>query len=493
MPVGTRATVKGLVPSQLKEIGAQIVLANAYHLFLRPGTEVVRAAGGLHAFMNWDRPILTDSGGFQVFSLADTFKVSDEGCVLSFDRGRRWHSWTPEDNVAVQEALGADIIMQLDECLRFPPMSPPLPARSDAAPNGPPAQGRRSPAKTRRSSASCKAAYIQTCGRERGAPARDRSSRATRSVGTRWGSLMRRCSNLSARSPTRLPSDRPRYLMGVGNPTSLLQAVALGVDMFDCVLPTRTARLGTAFSSAGRMNLKNAQYAADPGPLDPECSCPTCVGYSRAYLRHLVVSKEMLGGILLSIHNLYYLLDLTARAREAIVAGRYHDFLASWMASPAAKDSERRGRSTREAVASPLRTFRISQVKRRKRLKSCYHVPSGRRARVRRPCCVVEAVMSGSQSSLLIYFALLAVAFYFLIIRPQQQRTRAQRELMAALKVGDRVVTVSGIFGTVESMDADSGDFADRRGCRRRVRTRCDHADRRSFSTDSSKEEPLDD
>ncbi len=338
MPVGTRATVKGVLPSQLAEIGAQIVLANAYHLYLRPGTSVIRDVGGLHAFMNWDRPILTDSGGFQVFSLAGAFKPSDEGVAFRSIVDGAWHSWTPEENVAVQESLGADIIMQLDECPGYPAEESVVARAVD-----------RSARWAQRAKAAQSRDDQALFGIVQGGVyphLRQESAERLReigfagygiggySVGEPHEQMLASLGPVAAA----LPDDRPRYLMGVGNPTSLLQAVALGVDMFDCVLPTRTARLATAFSSAGRMNLRNAQYTKDPGPLDPECSCPTCAGYSRAYLRHLVTSKEMLGPILLSIHNLHYLLELTRRAREAVECGCYGAFLDGWMRSPAAND-----------------------------------------------------------------------------------------------------------------------------------------------------------
>lgn len=338
MPVGTRATVKGVTTPQLGDIGVQVLLANAYHLFLRPGSDLVREAGGLHAFMNWDRAMLTDSGGFQVFSLADTVRLDDDSVTFRSIVDGAWHRWTPEDNMRVQEDLGADIIMQLDQC-------PPYPAEESLVATA-----------VRRSAdwaGRCKAAH-------------DREDQAL--FGIVQGGLY---PHLRAESAKRLaeigflgygiggysvgephdlmleslgpvcevlPADRPRYLMGVGNPTTILQTIALGVDMFDCVLPTRTARMGTALSSQGRMNLKNARYTRDFSPLDPECPCSTCAGYTRAYLRHLVQSKEMLGSILLSVHNLAFLTDLTSRAREAIEQGRYTAFLAEWLAGPGAID-----------------------------------------------------------------------------------------------------------------------------------------------------------
>jgi queuine tRNA-ribosyltransferase len=338
MPVGTRATVKGITTPQLADLGANVLLANAYHLFLRPGSDIVRDVGGLHAFMNWDRALLTDSGGFQIFSLADTLKVSDDGVEFRSILDGAKHYWTPEDNIRLQNDLGADIAMQLDEC-------PPYPAEKEQVATA----VRRSAEWAGR----CKAAHRREdqalFGIVQGGVFADlRQESAERltaldlpgygiggySVGEPHDLMLE---SLDAWLPA-LPDHKPRYLMGVGNPTSILSAIALGVDMFDCVLPTRTARTGTAFSSAGRMNMRNAQYARDFGPLDPACSCPTCTSYTRAYLRHLVTQKEMLGSILLTIHNLHFLLDLTARARDAIARDAYGEFLSAWLASPAAED-----------------------------------------------------------------------------------------------------------------------------------------------------------
>ncbi len=338
MPVGTRATVKGVTTPQLAELEAQVLLANTYHLFLRPGSDVVRDAGGLHAFMNWDRAILTDSGGFQIFSLADTLKLTDDGVEFRSILDGSKHFWTPEENMRVQQDLGADIAMQLDQC-------PPYPAEKDVVATA-----------VRRSAewaARCKAAHSREdqalFGIVQGGVFEDLRLESVErlveigfpgygvggySVGEPHDLMLESLGPVLAA----MPADRPRYLMGVGNPTTIVQAIGLGIDMFDCVLPTRTARMGTAFSSAGRMNLRNAQYARDFGPLDPQCSCPACTSYSRAYLRHLVSMKEMLGSILLSIHNLHFLLDLTARARDAVESGTYGKFLAEWLASPAADD-----------------------------------------------------------------------------------------------------------------------------------------------------------
>ncbi|MFA5843347.1 MAG: tRNA guanosine(34) transglycosylase Tgt [Coriobacteriia bacterium] len=338
MPVGTRATVKGVLPSVLEDLGANIVLANTYHLFLRPGADVVRDAGGLHAFMGWDRAVLTDSGGFQIFSLSDTLDVDDDGVRFrSVIDGAR-HSWTPEENVRVQEDLGADVAMVLDVC-------PPYPADREVVA----AAVRRSAAWAAR----CKAAHRREdqmlFGIVQGGLYPDlRAESVQRTVETGFpgygiggysvGEPHEMMLESLAPVASALPQGAPRYLMGVGNPTTMLRAIGLGIDLFDCVLPTRTARLGTAFSREGRLNLRNARFARDFGPLDPACSCPTCARHSRAYLRHLVTTKEMLGAILLSVHNLHFLIDLTARARVAVEAGAYGGFLSDWLAGPGADD-----------------------------------------------------------------------------------------------------------------------------------------------------------
>ena len=348
MPVGTSATVKGVMPSQLRDLGAQVVLANTYHLSQRPGAELVAAAGGIHSFMAYDGPMLTDSGGFQILSLADTRKLDDDGVSFRSIYDGAKVRWTPEDNMRIQELIGADIAMQLDQC-------PPYPATREFV--------ARAVDLSSAWAARCLAAHQrpdQTLfGIVQGGMHLDlrlESVRRLRAIeeeslaagGRRFGGfgiggysvgeehdVMFETLGEVARA---LPEDRPRYLMGVGNPTTLVRAVGEGVDMFDCVLPTRTARMGTAFSSSGRMNMRNAKFARDFTPLDHECSCYTCTNFTRAYVRHLVKQDEMLGGILLSIHNLHYLLDLMRRARAAVLAGTYADFLRSWMESPAAKD-----------------------------------------------------------------------------------------------------------------------------------------------------------
>lgn len=346
MPVGTSATVKGVTVGQLRELQSQVVLANTYHLSQRPGEDLVAEAGGVHKFMNYDGPMLTDSGGFQVFSLADTLKLDDDGLNFHSIYDGAKIRWTPEENMRIQEALGADIAMQLDQCTPYPAERDFVAKAVDLSANW-----------ARRCLAAHKRPDQTLFGIVQGGMELDlrlESIRRLREIedeslakgGRRFGGFgiggysvgeshetMFETLGTVARA---LPEDRPRYLMGVGNPATLVKAVGEGVDMFDCVLPTRTARMGTAFSSQGRMNLRNAKYARDFTPLDPVCDCPTCKNHTRAYIRHLVKQNEMLGGILLSIHNLHYLLNLMRQAREAVLAGSYAEFEAEWMASPAA-------------------------------------------------------------------------------------------------------------------------------------------------------------
>ncbi|MCI8366565.1 MAG: tRNA guanosine(34) transglycosylase Tgt [Eggerthellaceae bacterium] len=348
MPVGTSATVKGITVQQLKDLGAQVVLANTYHLSQRPGPEIVAEAGGVHGFSGYDGPMLTDSGGFQIFSLEDTRKLDDDGVTFRSVYDGSYVRWTPEENMRIQELLGADIAMQLDQC-------PPYPATREFVQRA----VDLSSAWAKRCLAAHKRPDQTLFGIVQGGMHLDlrlESIRRLRQIedeslaggGRRFGGFgiggysvgedhetMFETLGPVARA---LPEDRPRYLMGVGNPTTLVRAVGEGVDMFDCVLPTRTARMGTAFSSTGRMNMRNAKFARDFGPLDPQCSCPTCRNHSRAYIRHLVKQGEMLGAILLSVHNLHFLLDLMARAREAVLAGEYDQFQQAWMESPAAND-----------------------------------------------------------------------------------------------------------------------------------------------------------
>ena len=343
MPVGTAATVKGLTTAQLEEIQAQIILSNTYHLYLRPGAHRIAEAGGLHTFMNWDHPLLTDSGGFQIFSLRDTIQLDDDGVTFYSIIDGSKHRWTPEDNIQIQNQLGADIIMQLDQC-------PPYTAEYQEV----------------LGAVDRSALWAQRCRQAHTSPFQalfaivqggvhldlrkrsierllhiDSADKTFEGFGIGGYSVGEPHEMMFETLPivaASLPKDRPRYLMGVGNPTTIIKAIGAGVDMFDCVLPTRTARLGTAFSHEGRLNLRNARFLDDHSPLDGTCSCYTCNNYTRAYLRHLVMAHEMLASTLLSIHNLSFLITITNEARSAIIEGCYELYLTNWLASPAALD-----------------------------------------------------------------------------------------------------------------------------------------------------------
>jgi queuine tRNA-ribosyltransferase len=326
MPVGTKATVKAVLPRDLAELGARIVLANTYHLYFRPGVETVAAHGGLHRFMGWDGPILTDSGGFQVFSLADTRVVREDGVEFSsvYDGSR--HVFTPDLAMAVQEGLGADIVMCFDEC------APGTATRDEVA---------AAVARTTRWAAACRAAQtrrdqllvgivqggVDETLRRRSAAELisvgfDAYAIGGLSVGERGAEMLATVELMDEL----LPDDRLRYFMGIGDPLGIVDVIGRGVDVFDCVLPTRMARTGTALTRVGRLNLRNARFADDLAPLDETCDCATCRGFTRAYLRHLVMQKEILGAQLLSLHNLRLLIGLAADARAALIAGRFNDF-----------------------------------------------------------------------------------------------------------------------------------------------------------------------
>ena len=338
MPVGTQGTVKALTPRQLnEELGAQIILANTYHLFLRPGHERIERFGGLHQFMAWPKPILTDSGGFQVFSLDSLRKVTDAGVLFRSHLNGDAHLFTPRSTVDVQLALGSDIIMVLDECLAYP-------ATHDAAAKS-----------TRRTVEWARAGYEHYLRQEKG-----RHCTLFPIVqGSMFPDLRERCANelleldaggyaiggLSVGEPRELsqeivavtapllPGDRPRYVMGVGMPEELAQYVAKGVDMMDCVLPSRNARNGCLFTSEGKVLIKQAQYADDPGPLDPACDCYTCRTFTRAYLRHLYQAKEILFSTLGTLHNIHHFLVLMRHMRGAILGGTFAKFLRSGIAA----------------------------------------------------------------------------------------------------------------------------------------------------------------
>ena len=327
MPVGTQATVKTLSPEELKEIGSQIILSNTYHLFLRPGHEIVKEAGGLHSFMNWDRPILTDSGGFQVFSLSSLREISDEGVYFRSHLSGEKLFISPEKAVEIQNALGADIMMAFDECI-------PYPADREYVKNS----IRRTTLWAKR----CKAAHQRPkdqalFGIVQGGMYEDLREESAKQLveldfpgyaigGLSVGEPKELMYKILQYTTPLLPTEKPRYLMGVGSPDSLLRGAILGVDMFDCVLPTRIARNGTAMTSAGRLVVRNAKFARDFTPLDPNCDCYTCRSYSKAYLRHLVKANETFGLRLISYHNLYFLLQLMEKVREAIRQDRLLDF-----------------------------------------------------------------------------------------------------------------------------------------------------------------------
>jgi queuine tRNA-ribosyltransferase len=339
MPVGTQASIKGVHHDDVHASGAEIVLGNTYHLMLRPSAERIATLGGLHTFMRWPDPILTDSGGFQVMSLSPLRKISEQGVIFRSHIDGATIELSPERAVEVQNLLGSDIVMQLDECVR-------LPAERDDI--------ERAMKLSLRWAERCKHAF------EGAGPGRAlfgivqggddqvlrlQSARALVEIGFQGyaigglavGEPQDVMLKIVSETAPALPAERPRYLMGVGTPDDLLQSIARGVDMFDCVMPTRNGRHGLAFTRFGPINIKNAQHAEDPRPLDPESRCPAAREFSRAYLHHLFRSGEALGGTLLSIVNLYYYQDLMAGARAAIAAGGFADFAAATKAQWAAK------------------------------------------------------------------------------------------------------------------------------------------------------------
>ncbi|MBW5447893.1 tRNA guanosine(34) transglycosylase Tgt [Cohnella sp. CFH 77786] len=327
MPVGTQATVKGISPEELKDLNAQIILSNTYHLFVRPGHELIRDAGGLHRFMNWDRPILTDSGGFQVFSLAENRKITEDGVQFRSHLNGDKLYLSPEVATAVQNALGSDIMMAFDEC-------PPYPADYDYV--------KKSTERTSRWAERCLKAHARPhdqalFGIVQGgmhADLRRQSAADLTSLdfpgysigGLSVGEPKPLMYQVLEETVPLLPADKPRYLMGVGSPDALVEGSIRGIDMFDCVLPTRIARNGTVMTSQGRLVVRHAKYAADFSPLDPECSCYACRHYSRAYIRHLIKADEMFGLRLTTIHNLHFLVELMRQVREAIREDRLRDF-----------------------------------------------------------------------------------------------------------------------------------------------------------------------
>jgi queuine tRNA-ribosyltransferase len=326
IPVGTQGTVKTLSPLELKECQAQIILSNAYHLFLRPGMEVIKKCSGLGNFISWQGPILTDSGGYQIFSLALLRKVSDEGVEFQSHIDGFKHFFTPQDVIQIQKDLGADIIMPLDECVHYP-------CAKDYAEIA----MKRTVDWARRSRQIISDNHQLLFGIVQGATYEDLRKECVRQLvemdfpgyaigGVSVGEPKNLRYNIIKCVLGTLPHDKPRYLMGVGIPEDIIEAVEFGIDMFDCVVPTRYGRNGTAFTSEGKLTIRNAPYTEDLRPLDKECNCYTCRNFSRAYLRHLFNSEEILGLRLVSLHNVYFYLDLMRKIREAIRQDRFVEF-----------------------------------------------------------------------------------------------------------------------------------------------------------------------
>lgn len=331
MPVGTNATVKAMSSDELKEIGAEVILGNTYHLYLRPGHEIIRSVGGLHRFMNWDRPILTDSGGFQVYSLSALREIEDNGVRFRSHIDGSMHFIGPVEAMEIQRALGSDIAMVFDDCT-------PYPSTHEYALD--------SLKRTFQWARQCRELQNQgqaLFGIVQGSTYRDlRSMSIEGLVGTGFDGYA--VGGLSVGEPKEimyemirfvgplLPAERPRYLMGIGDLMDVLVAVEAGFDMFDCVMPTRNARNGTLFTSTGRISIKRTEFKADEGPLDPHCRCSTCRNYSRAYLRHLFLTREILSMRLNTMHNLYFYMDFFRRMRDAIASGAFGEFRKNWEA-----------------------------------------------------------------------------------------------------------------------------------------------------------------
>jgi queuine tRNA-ribosyltransferase len=338
MPVGTAGTVKATTPGEVAGLGFEMILGNTYHLTLRPGEEIIRRLGGLHRFMNWGGSILTDSGGFQVLSLADRRAITDEGVVFrSHLDGSRLHM-TPERSMAIQEALGSDIAMAFDDC-------PALPSE--------PERLRQAVARTTAWAARCRAAWPDDgralFGIVQGGDDRDLRARSAADLagigfdgyaigGVSVGESAALSREVVSFAAPLLPAEQVRYLMGMGTPADIVAMIGYGIDLFDCVLPTRNARNGSLFTPAGRIHIKRAEFRDDPRPVDQDCACETCRGYSRAYLRHLHMAGEILGLRLNTLHNLHQYAETLRRARGAIEAGRYaafrDEFLAAWRDTP---------------------------------------------------------------------------------------------------------------------------------------------------------------
>jgi queuine tRNA-ribosyltransferase len=332
MPVGTLATVKGIIPQQLEVAKAQMILANTYHLHLQPGEDIVQEAGGLHSFMAWNQPILTDSGGFQVFSLSDLRQITETGVIFKSPRDGRMIEITPERSIQIQNALGADVIMAFDEC-------PPADATKE--------QIQAATDRSYRWLKRCITAHQNPekqalFGIVQGGIHLDLRTQAVEQLaeldlpgyaigGVSVGETPELINATVKHTAPLLPADKPRYLMGVGTYREMAQAIASGIDLFDCVIPTRLGRHGTVLIQGKRINIKNAQYKRDYQPLDPTCSCYACQNFSRAYLNHLVRSREMLGYMMLSLHNITELIRFTQQIRQAIFDGTFIEEFATWL------------------------------------------------------------------------------------------------------------------------------------------------------------------
>ena len=341
MPVGTQATVKTLTPEEVAgQIRAEVILCNTYHLYLRPGHEVIQRLGGLHRFMNWQRPILTDSGGFQIYSLSALRKISDEGAVFQSHLDGSTHFLTPERAIEIQQALGADIIMCLDECISYPS------SVQDAA-----AAAERTTVWAARCRERHRTAGQALFGIVQGGMHKDLREQSARELqqigfdgyalgGLSVGESTEMMLDIVEHAVPLLPENRPRYLMGVGKPADLVECVGRGIDMFDCVLPTRNARNGMLFTRRGNVLIKNARYRDDERPLDEQCACYTCRNYSRAYLRHLYMAREILSYRLNTLHNLFYFTTLLEGMREALNEGTFAEFRHNFYRELADGDSD---------------------------------------------------------------------------------------------------------------------------------------------------------
>ncbi|MFZ5825575.1 MAG: tRNA guanosine(34) transglycosylase Tgt [Bacillota bacterium] len=354
MPVGTQATVKTLNPEEVRDLGAQILLSNTYHLYLRPGHDLVREAGGLHRFMNWNGAILTDSGGFQVFSLSDLRKITEEGVHFRSHIDGSPHFLSPEKAIEIENALGADIIMAFDECT-------PWPCEHDYA--------KKSLERTTRWAKRCKEAHARPesqalFGIVQGSTFADLRRQSAEEIvaldfpgyaigGLSVGEPKDLMAEMLEVTVPLLPEEKPRYLMGVGSPEDLVEGVWRGIDMFDCVLPTRIARHGTVFVPDGKLTVRNAEFARDFRPIQEGCDCYTCQHYSRAYIRHLLKAEEMLGLRLCSIHNLRFLVRLMEEVRAAIEKGTFAEYRREFLARWHAGEASRKGGGSKAGPAEP--------------------------------------------------------------------------------------------------------------------------------------------